>query len=561
MAALERSSFLMNRDGSGAQWLHRTMAFLLTLAAFLLFSHLIIGPHSPDERGYLAWGMRICKEGAYETPDGRPVTRVPPLHPHLLGLAFRFLGPTVASAQCMSVVFGALCVGIIYALGESLFNWRVGLLAALFLMTSARGEFWRYSNRVLNDIHLTFFVLLTLYLLCLHWRHGKWWVGAGAGISLGLGLLTKELAVLVLPLFIPAFLFRQDPLGKKLVALFISLSLAASLILPWALHVKSVTGSPLGGIAQRGKGKALGVISDQESWGLRDGKTIWKTIHFRGMTSGLFRVLYTFALLYVAYRCWRRREREHWLIILFVLIWFTTYLTCLKLPLTRRQLIPLIPTYSLFVSVLLDDLYSIASRFWSQRNWVRYGRWGFLLTLLAINLSPRPWFLEIRPLAILRSPIPLFLYEEAQQAIACIMPGARIISNYPNLLYFYGKGEFQVFKSKWIPREGGAGEIRKRAQIGYEGKGSPIVIGEEMKMHSFMSVVRHFRVSHVVIFRPEKGNRLQGLIERSGQQGFLRAEVLCQGEGVRVYRIVSSSYTGQAQCSEPGLPIDDQTAG
>lgn len=513
----------------------------MIIGAFFVFSHLIFRPESPDERGYLAWGMRIYREGAYETPDGRPVTKVPPLHPHLLALGFRLFGTSVESAQCTSAIFGALCVGIVYAMGRSQFNWRVGLLAALLLMTSAKGEFWRYSNRVLNDIHLTLFILMTLYLICLHWRYGKWWVGAGAGISLGLGLLTKELAVLVLPLFILAFLFRQDPLRKKLVALFISLSLAACLILPWALHVKNVTGSPIGGVAQRGKGQAFEAISLKEGWGLRDWKEIWETLHFRGMTSGPFKGLYTFSLLYVAYRFWRRREREGLLLILLVLTWFTVFLTSLKLPLTRRQLIPLIPIYSLFVAILLDDLYTCCKRVIERRGrlderWVKYGALGLLLILLAVNLKPGRWVLDIYPFHLLDSSIPPFIYAEAQEARKCLAPGAKIISNYPNLFYFYGEGQFEVFKSKWISkgnkgRRSEAGIVRSRI-----GKGTTIADHMKEEMIDFLTVVHNAPISHVVLLRPN--DRWQSFMESLGRAGVLPWEVACQGEGVMVYRLL-----------------------
>lgn len=89
---------------------------------------------------------------------------------------------------------------LVFLIGSRLYNRRVGLLAAAF--TTFAVLHIQYSHFYTSDILLTFFALLTIYLLAGAMRKPGWVTSAFAGIALGLGLATK---VSVAPIFVSVF--------------------------------------------------------------------------------------------------------------------------------------------------------------------------------------------------------------------------------------------------------------------------------------------------------------------------------------------------------------------
>jgi len=507
------------------------------VAALLLFSNTRSLHFSPDEMGYLAWGTSIYKNGHYHTPDGRPVTQVPPLHPHLVGLAFRCLGPAVESAQTVSVIFGAGCVLLVYLFGSAFLSRRAGLLSALLLATSAKGEFWQYATRILNDIHLTFFIFLTILFLALHWRHGRYWTAILAGLSLGLGLLTKELALLVLPLFIPAALLRPDPLRRRLLQLFVALAFAAIVVTPWLAYVNKVSGSPLAGVEKRTKGDVEDLILDSAKWGVPDVKSVWNNLQFRGMISGPFKALYTLAFFYGVQRLWRRRANGEWLLPIFAAIWFSVFIFFIWMDPNRRRLVPLLPIYSVLVAVLIDDLHSkvtwLSQRLRIEGKWLRFGGGLLLALLVLVNLWPQKWLMEVRPLGIFRKSHDFFLQQEANRAIRCLLPGAAVVSNYPNLFYFYGAGQHAVFKSRLT----GLATGYRRGEKGKD-PGGAVSPGRRADRRGPMEVVRSASIKHVVVFLGKEDSGLHNEMERLRREGALDFTARCQEERFVVYDLM-----------------------
>lgn len=512
-------------------------SLIVFLMAFLFFSGTLASHFSPDEMGYLAWGTSVYKNGRYETPDGRPVTQVPPLHPHLIGWAFRLFGHRVESAQAVSVAFAAGCIWLTYLFGRTFFTRRAGLLAAVLLATSAKGEFWQYGTRILNEVHLTFFLVLTIFFLALHWRDGRWWTATLGGLSLGLGILTKELAILALPLVIPATLLRSDSLRRRLFHLFLALVLALCVMLPWLEYVDEVTGSPLGGVAKRTKGDIEEVVWDKSNWGIPDARSVWHNLHLRGMTSGPFKILYSMAFIHGIYRFWRRRARGEWLLLMFAAIWLCVFIFFLWMDPNRRRFVPLLPMYNILAAVLIDELCSkrrwFSERFRIEGGWSRLVGGGLLLLLLVVNLWPQKWLWGVRPLGIFRKSQDFFLQQEANRAIQCLVPGAAVVSNYPNLFYFYGAGEYAVFKSRMVGFETGSRQGKKGKDPG----------GSALRRRGgdgpgLMEVMRSAGISQVVVFLGREESGLYSEIERLRKQGVVDFAVRCQEERFVVYDLM-----------------------
>lgn len=541
---LGKSPVLRERD-----WL--VLALLLFLSVYM-YSHWIWRPVSPDERNYLAWGFKVFKEGVYEGIDGNPVVKVPPLHPYAMAAGFHLFGPSVDSAQAMSMVFGCLTVGLTYLYGATFWGWRVGLMAALLLLTAAKGEFWRYSNRVLNEVHLTFFVLLTIYWLALVWQYGRLWMAAAVGVSLGLGLLTKEFVVLLVPIVVVAVLARRGGVGAKALLLATVFLLTAAVLLPWVLHVKEVTGSLLGGTAQRAQGQALEVVANLKAWGLRSPRELSDMIRFFDKPSWIIQVLYMSSLVFGVWMAWRRRSAELLAPLGTIGIWYLVFSVFLALPLDLRRVIPLLPLYSLLSALLLDALWErmgvLAQRLKLGVSWLSLGFVCLLGVLLVANLRPSKVLRGFEPLSLFSSSVEPYYEKQIRAALSCIPSGSSVLSNYPSLTYFYSQGAYPVRKLRtsvgevsrpWLRGGTRSPSMEASSPVLYDFKyrGKRVFMDEE----SFWQEIGRHDSGHLIFI--QTGHR--ALAPRA-LEGFMEGhkEVfvpLCSGDKYRAYRIDRSA--------------------
>ncbi len=420
----------------------------IALLSFYLMSHWIWRPISPDERAYLGWAMKLYKDGSYETPDGKPIVKVPPLYVHSLALFFKLFGPSTDTAQAVSLVFGCLGILLCYELGRRLWGWKVGLMASILLLVWAKGEYWRYSNRVLNEIPLGFFMLCAVYFLCVYLRRPSWWKAVGVGLSLGLGLLTKEFAVLILPVAGLTLVLAKEKWSRKLFHLGVALSVLFIVLLPWLVHVTEITGSPLGGIAQRGKGQAAEIIRDTKAWGIRPIEEWANMVRLYGKPAWLCQVALIAAMAHGAWRFFRNREAEIGILLLTVVVFLLTFGFFVALPLDLRRLVPLFPLQALLVAIFLKRLWSFVLEKAERSNLKipASGRVAWVLfALFAINsLKPALLITNFEPFAVLSSKQKPYLFNEIQAAISCVPAGSTILSNYRYVLYFYLGGSHPV---------------------------------------------------------------------------------------------------------------------
>ena len=109
-------------------------------------------------------------------------------HPLLFHLtqtaAIQNFGQTVAAARMPSAVMGTLTIPAVYLLGRRVFNWRVGIVAAIFMTTFPIHV--HFSRLGLNQVGDPFFVTLSLAFLIGGIRSGNQMEYALAGLTLGL---------------------------------------------------------------------------------------------------------------------------------------------------------------------------------------------------------------------------------------------------------------------------------------------------------------------------------------------------------------------------------------
>lgn len=127
----------------------------------------------------------------------------PPLAKYTQATSILFFGENSLGWRFSSAIFGVLVVFMVAKLSQELFeNEAISLLAALF--ASLDGLLLTMSRIAMNDIHVTFFILLTLYFYVKHLKlrnknlgliNNYFWL---TGLSAGLAMGTKWSGVFVL---------------------------------------------------------------------------------------------------------------------------------------------------------------------------------------------------------------------------------------------------------------------------------------------------------------------------------------------------------------------------
>ena len=192
----------------------------------------------------LETALEMSRDGHWLVPtlDGQVRTRKPPLAEWTTALGMLTPGPLAWRARWPSLLCAALTILAVYELGRLTGGTTLGLVAACFLGSSFL--FLKFAREASYDTQLMLWVTLTN--VCLSWAilRGRWWTGcAGAGIALGLALMTKGppgiLQTVLPPLGLLAFERwrhrgqpdRRSPAPLGPVLLGIGLMLAISL--PW----------------------------------------------------------------------------------------------------------------------------------------------------------------------------------------------------------------------------------------------------------------------------------------------------------------------------------------
>ncbi|HLY65442.1 MAG TPA: glycosyltransferase family 39 protein, partial [Chloroflexota bacterium] len=121
-------------------------------------------------------------------------------------------GPQPIVFAFAAVAMGMTTIALSYKLFDSMFGWRVGLLAAALLAVS----FWfvDLSRFGLRTTSLPPFLVATLYLLWRTLRTGRWQYGALGGIALGLSLYTY-IASRLLPLLVVLICLAEWPAARR----------------------------------------------------------------------------------------------------------------------------------------------------------------------------------------------------------------------------------------------------------------------------------------------------------------------------------------------------------
>lgn len=154
----------------------------------------------------------------------------PPLVPLIDGLAMRVFGIHLIVLRVVSLVFTVGVLLVTYLIGNELYDKEAGLIA--LVMLPAFPYIFRLGASASNDIPVTFFFALTLWLLLRQFRVPTYWLAVATGIALGLGLLTKYTMLLIFPVLLGGILVKCFPacLNRYLV---ISVAVSLAIFAVW----------------------------------------------------------------------------------------------------------------------------------------------------------------------------------------------------------------------------------------------------------------------------------------------------------------------------------------
>ncbi|MBI2911092.1 MAG: DUF2723 domain-containing protein, partial [Chloroflexi bacterium] len=251
----------------------------------------------------------------------------PPGYPVYIALAWLFslvLGDHNASLVAVSVLFSALAVAALYAVGTTIGGRRTGLIAALFLAFSV--TYWTYGGLALAYVSLAFFsglVALFSYETLLLGRDRLLPLTAVYALA---GGFRAELLLFLAPLWLACLgaaaryplplgegegeVSRATSAARRWRSSLMAIALAAAIVLAWALPMMLLSGGPVAYFS------LLFNYSDQDvirrySVPARGVEGLW--VNLRDTASYVFYAMYAIAPLFVAaVVAWVRAAARGW---------------------------------------------------------------------------------------------------------------------------------------------------------------------------------------------------------------------------------------------------------
>jgi len=162
-----------------------------------------------------------------------PLYKHPPVYSYTLSLVFRCAAdPTFKLAALVSVVSGTLIVVIAFLVGRKLYDERVGLLAAFFLLIDP--VHWLCSEKIWLAATLAMWMWVAMLLFVMAVARGKWWLYLLAGVACGLAGLTKLPGLFFVPVGLTYATLREPRLFKQ-GRFWLMVSIPIAMMVPWVV--------------------------------------------------------------------------------------------------------------------------------------------------------------------------------------------------------------------------------------------------------------------------------------------------------------------------------------
>lgn len=171
------------------------VAFFVRLSCLFQIESIPVFYHLPgDPLTYYQWAQRIAAGDWI----GQNVFYQAPLYPYFLAVLQLVLGDDLWAIRVAQLLFSAAACSLIYLAGKNLFSRPVGIAAGALLCFYAPAIF--YGSVIDKTVTDLFLVALLLYLVSAAAVKNESWKFFAIGISLGLLALSRENALIWLPL-------------------------------------------------------------------------------------------------------------------------------------------------------------------------------------------------------------------------------------------------------------------------------------------------------------------------------------------------------------------------
>lgn len=332
-------------------------------------------------RNYLRYGLLETKLGQTENSgkvskeDFKYYTHFPPTLTLLMAASFKAFGVTEWAGRLIPILATSGVIVLIFLIGELLFDWEIGLLAALLSLATPMVLY--FGKNPAQEPLVVFFVLLS-YFGFLNLSKGKKYKVIFVG-GLILAQLTTWAGFFLIPALTLVRVLKKDIQGvKKLIPFWI---LSVALFIVYLFYVRSLTGSFTGGglfdaLLQRSGISEMGKIENLNLLTYLNQMRLWYTTLFT-LTLCLLSSLWLISKVAI------RKFTDKELGILTLGIFGITYsLIFINSSYIHNYLI----FYMLpFISLASASMFNIFVERFSVRNY----RWIFFITLILIVFLER----------------------------------------------------------------------------------------------------------------------------------------------------------------------------
>ncbi|MGD2147822.1 MAG: glycosyltransferase family 39 protein, partial [Anaerolineae bacterium] len=214
------------------------LAIGVSLAGVLYASH---QESLTDERHLLRASVIVAEQGIDQFFAGyEDITWLggqhPPLLPLVYGLAIRLIGFRLLALRLIATAITAGAVLLTYYIGEAWFDRRTAMIAALCLLSMP--YCLRMGTAVLTDMPLTLLFGLGLYLVHRLSLGRSLTIAVAAGVSIGLGLVSKYTMLLIYPVLLLHFL-AEVRLRRAWAYVGVTVLVSAAILGSWLLYADS----------------------------------------------------------------------------------------------------------------------------------------------------------------------------------------------------------------------------------------------------------------------------------------------------------------------------------
>lgn len=228
------------------------VAVLVVVSATLLVCNLEAYPRLWFDEGYKLNAARtLAEQGVYGTFT---VDGLKPFDPGIssgpadivpVAISFSLFQVGIAQARSVPVLYSLVAIGMLYLLAARLFGRPAGFFAACFALgLPALGEtgLLLVGRQVLGEAPALALILCGLALWFSTWERPSVALGLGAGLLLGLGLLSKtQIGIALVPALVATLLVRACYDRRRLLREAIPVVVMPAVVVLWSLLGQLVT--------------------------------------------------------------------------------------------------------------------------------------------------------------------------------------------------------------------------------------------------------------------------------------------------------------------------------